>query len=905
MLRITPNKSAQGAAKYFDESLSRADYYATGEHTLGRWGGLAAERLGLKGEVGKEDFVALCNNLTPDGKKLNPRDSAERKTGYDFTFSASKSVSIAYAITGDERIREAFERSVTETMQELEKDMRTQSGQGKDKKHMPTGNMVWAEFTHLTSRPVDGVPDCHLHTHCFAINTTWNEQEQRFKAGEFGNIKKDAPYYEAAFDARFARRMKQLGYGVEKRGHSWELAGIGQDTVRKFSRRTAQVEAEAKKEAEANGFLTAKQKDKLGGRTRAQKRVGQTYEELRTLWASRLSDDETDSILKAHHQADERSSPVAAKEALGSAVRHCFERKSVMEEKQLLAEALKRGYGDVLPGEAKAALDEGAFYRHHHADKTFLTTEEALAEERSMIRHVREGRGTLAPINPHYVSQAEYLNEEQKATIRHALTSTDQVTLIAGGAGTGKTTLMKEVRDGIHQNGKEIYGFAPSAAASRGVMREEGFEKADTLAQLFVNPELQEQVKNQVIWVDEAGLIGNKDMNRLFEIAEKQQARILLTGDTRQHSAVAAGDALRIIEERGGISVARVDTIQRQSKNEQYKQVVEMVAADRVEDALGKLDRMGGVVEIADQQKRLEALAGDYVAAVEKKKTALVVSPVHQEANLVTQAIRERLKENGSLQGEERQIPIQRSLNFTEEDKARLHLSGEDQKNRVIELHQNAKGFAKGERCKIATSEVSQLHHFAVTKEDGTTAQMPLSHSKQFTVYREDTLPVSVGDKIRITKGGKAMDGSRVNNGDVFTVKGFDPKGNIQLTNGKALANDFAHLSHGYVTTSHSAQGKTVDRVFIAQSEMSQPASSKQQFYVSISRGREKAVIYTDDKMALEKSVMKDEKRMTASEIADMQKNIAVQKDYSRAVKSRQRAKNRETYAQRENPSPS
>lgn len=902
MLRITHNKSAQGAAKYFDEGLARADYYATGEHSIGRWGGLSAERLGLQGEVAKQDFVALCQNQMPDGRKLNPRDGAERKVGYDFTFSAPKSVSIAYAITGDERVRDAFERSVTETMQEMEQEMRTQSGQGKDKKHMPTGNMVWAEFTHLTSRPVGGVPDCHLHTHCFALNTTWNESKQRFQAGEFGNIKKAAPYYEAAFDARFAKRMKQLGYGIEKRGHSWELAGIGQDTIRKFSRRTSEIETVAKKEAEANGFLTAKQKDKLGGRTRAQKRVGQSYEELRIGWAARLSDEETDCIITAHRKGEQMQPGAMVREALGSAVRHSFERKSVMEENQLLTETLKRGYGEVLPEEAKVALHDGRFFRRRLGNHTYITTQEALDEEHSMVRHVREGRGTLAPINPGYVPKGEHLNEEQKAATRHALSSTDQVTVISGGAGTGKTTLMKEVRDGIHAGGKQIFGFAPYAAASRGVMREEGFGQADTLAQLLINSKLQEQVKHQVIWVDEAGLIGNKDMNRLLEIAKKQEARILLTGDIRQHSAVSAGDALRIIEERGGIEVARVDAVQRQRKNEQYKQVVEMIAAERIEEAVGKLDRMGGVVEVADQQKRLDALAKDYLEAIEKRKTALVVSPVHREAGQVTEAIREQLKAGGHLQKEERQIPVYRSLNLTEEDRANLALAVENPQGLMIEFHQNAKGFVKGERVEVAASDLPQMHHLAVTRQDGSQTTLPLVHAKKFTVYRKDILPVAVGDKIRITKGGQTQEGSRVHNGDFFTVQGFDRTGNIQIGTGKTLASDFAHLSHGYVTTSHSSQGKTVDRVFIAQSEISDPAASRQQFYVSLSRGREMAKVYTDDKAALEKSIMRDGKRMTASEIADMQKTITVQKEYSRAVKSRQRAKNRETYVQREEP---
>jgi ATP-dependent exoDNAse (exonuclease V) alpha subunit len=121
------------------------------------------------------------------------------------------------------------------------------------------------------------------------------------------------------------------------------------------------------------------------------------------------------------------------------------------------------------------------------------------------------------------------------------------VTALKGGAGTGKTTLVKAVNDAIKTTGKEVFAFAPSAEASRGVQRSEGFENADTVERLLIDPKMQERVKGQVLWVDEAGLLSVKDMKRLFDVAERQQARIILTGDSNQHNAVFRGDALRTL----------------------------------------------------------------------------------------------------------------------------------------------------------------------------------------------------------------------------------------------------------------------------------------------------------------------------------------------------------------------
>lgn len=87
-----------------------------------------------------------------------------------------------------------------------------------------TGNMVWAEFVHFTARPVNGIPDPHLHAHCYAFNTTWDDTEKKWKAGQFRDLKGDAPYFEAAFHARFSKQLNDLGYHVERTAKGWELS---------------------------------------------------------------------------------------------------------------------------------------------------------------------------------------------------------------------------------------------------------------------------------------------------------------------------------------------------------------------------------------------------------------------------------------------------------------------------------------------------------------------------------------------------------------------------------------------------------------------------------------------------------------------------------------------------------
>ena len=82
---------------------------------------------------------------------------------------------------------------------------------------------------HRVTRPVDGVPDPHYHIHAFVFNATYDELEARWKAGQFGNIKRDAPFYEAAFNARLAKTLVEAGYGIRRTDRSFELASVSRE----------------------------------------------------------------------------------------------------------------------------------------------------------------------------------------------------------------------------------------------------------------------------------------------------------------------------------------------------------------------------------------------------------------------------------------------------------------------------------------------------------------------------------------------------------------------------------------------------------------------------------------------------------------------------------------------------
>src|SRR5271163_49289 len=129
MLRITQQDCAAGAKSYY--ANGGADYYSEGQEIIGSWGGKGSRLLGLTGQVDKDAFERLCDNLHPqDGTPLTVRTRTDRTVGYDFTFSAPKSLSLLYGLSGNQEILTAFRSAVDETMRDIESEIQTRVRRG-------------------------------------------------------------------------------------------------------------------------------------------------------------------------------------------------------------------------------------------------------------------------------------------------------------------------------------------------------------------------------------------------------------------------------------------------------------------------------------------------------------------------------------------------------------------------------------------------------------------------------------------------------------------------------------------------------------------------------------------------------------------------------------------------------
>ncbi len=277
---------------------------------------------------------------------------------------------------------------------------------------------------------------------------------------------------------------------------------------------------------------------------------------------------------------------------------------------------------------------------------------------------------------------------------------------------------------------------------------------------------------------------------------------------------------------------------------------------------------MGCIHEMAEPDAH-RTIAYDYVTSLQKKQSVLIVSPTHAEGAKVTAAVREELERTGALKGNPRKYDRMEDLRLTEMEKSK---ADQYQKGMVVQFHQNVADFKAGGRYTVKGC----IPGIGIIVSGARI--LPLDKATNFNVFslHRDATEIKKGDLLRFTANGKSEKGAvnarvrphALNNGATYSVAGFTSGGNIRLSNGWIVGKNFGHFTHGYCTTSHASQGKTVDRILIAQSTNSFGATSTAQFLVSVSRARKECAVYTDDVEGLQRSIEKHLQKSMAIELS-------------------------------------
>ena len=516
MLSISKPLSAGQAARYHAEEFrnARDNYYTAGDEIHGQWHGRLAEEWGLAGNVDEAHFQRLAEGRHPTTDETLVRhqtsrtyehtdghavQTMEHRAGWDATFSAPKSVSLTALVGGDERVRDAHRASVAIALAELEPYVQARIGRNHPAE--TTGRWVAASFEHDSARPVDGYAAPQLHTHVVVFNVTETAEGQT-RALQPRELYKSQQYATAVYRSELALRLKDLGYDIE-RGQSGqpEIRGYTTEYLEASSLRRQQIQDHLEK-----GHLHGPDAPQIAAHHTREPKLDLTHDEMQArhqafaatfgnqpaqvVAAARGYDMSRADMRAEHAQAPSRAEDIGQLEPTVTAAagvtyakERNFEREAVVDQRDVLRDALRRSMGDVRFADVKADFEQrvegGEFLavaqRPGAASREF-TTPEMLQLERDTIDRMRAGQHTQEPLVPAAMRQEvlhdhQHLTETQRAAVDQILSNRDQVQALEGVAGAGKTTALTAVREGAERSAYAVEGFPARPPGRRSSRR--------------------------------------------------------------------------------------------------------------------------------------------------------------------------------------------------------------------------------------------------------------------------------------------------------------------------------------------------------------------------------------------------------------------------------------------------
>jgi conjugative relaxase-like TrwC/TraI family protein len=772
-----------------------------------------------------------------------------------------KSVSLTALVGGDERVTDAHRESVQVALDEMERYVEARIGGNHPAE--TTGKWIAAKFEHDSSRPVDGYAAPQLHTHVVFFNVT-ETKDGETRALQPQELYRSQQYVTAVYRSELAVRLKELGYEIERgRSGQPEIKGYTQEYLDASSPRSQQI----RERLEQQGFHGAAAAQIAAHQTREDKLPSLSHDEMRAKhqeMAEAFGNQPQHVIHAARERqsAQERTPDIKVNHidaALTYSRDRNIERQAVVDERELMRDALKRSMGEATLFEVRQRFEHqvhsGRFIeaQNRPLGRAF-TTEEMIGYERHNIAMMREGQSQHSPfVGPDTWREVQdkhpHLSASQQGAIENILSSKDRITGLEGVAGAGKTTSLAAVREAAECEGYAVRGLAPTSRAAQK-LSESGIE-SETLQRHLRREDQSDHGQRRLYIVDESSLSSTKQVNEFLRRLHAED-RVLLVGDTRQHQAVEAGRPYQQLQE-AGMQTARLDQIVRQ-KDPALKEAVEQLARGEVKGAAENLDRHGRVHEIPDRQERLSAIARDYAR---EPQGTLVISPDNESRRELNTLIHRQMQERGDVNHAEHKLRVL---------DARQEMTGADrqwatqyEQGDIVRYTRGSKvlGINAGEYARIERVE-ADTNQITIGRETGEHQTYDPRRLLGVAVYRESERTFSQGDRVQFTAPSKDI---HIVNRELGTLDEINHTGDIRirLDSGREIAfniREHPHLDQGYAVTSHSSQGQTAERVLIhVDTDKSQLLVNSRFAYVSVSRAQQDAQIYTNDRSELGSSL--------------------------------------------------
>jgi len=409
----------------------------------------------------------------------------------------------------------------------------------------------------------------------------------------------------------------------------------------------------------------------------------------------------------------------------------------------------------------------------------------------------------------------------------------------------GKTYALNELKLIAQVKGLQVRGFAPSAEAAHTLGESLKIETS-TVAGLLVS-QVAEGTAPAIWLVDEAGLLSMKDANALLVRARKEGARVLLVGDTKQLSAVEAGNPFKSLQ-AGGIALARLDHSLRQ-KTAELKLAVRLISKGSVARGIDVLEQAACLHIESELDGQINQMVNDYIElSPEAREETLLLAGTNRERVLLTEQLRQALQAEGSLGEDALKLLSLRRKDLTVVQAQYVSAYGVGD---VLIPTQDYKkqGLVKAQQYVVRGVD-KDANQLVVETGAGQLLKVDPARCERKTVYRVQPIDIAIGDRLRWTKNDRA---AKTRNGQHFTVMEIGADGKVLAGDGAGESRWFdlagrSHVDYAWVSTTYGSQGKTADRVLAL---MGEKTTNKEVFYVAVSRAKHGLMMYAADKHEL------------------------------------------------------
>ncbi len=631
--------------------LASARYYTESGEPQGTWWGEGAAAKGLTGEVKERHLENLMRGFSPNGYQRWVRNAGaeNRRAGFDLTFSAEKSVSVAWALMPALRdgIERAHRAAVSGALDYLEREA-TRTRRGAQGDRSERAELMVAVFEHGSARAVEGsLPDPHLHSHCLTINTCVGT-DGRTATLDGRTLLQHKMAAGVLYRARLHLELRRLGLEVARDGRWCRLGAVPEEVREEFSKRRGAIETFLQE----LGVSSAKASASAALSTRSNK-AEMHRDALFPLWEDRgrklgfisperkvLSLESRESLLRGAlpyvlEQLTEHKSYFSKQELTKRLA-------EAVEEHGAIASEVTRFVDAILPSLVPVGL---------HREGELYTTREMLALELSLQDTARSLFYRPNAVAAHHVDSVATrwtMSAEQERAFR-SMTGGGSLCVISGAAGSGKTFSLGAAREAWELGGFTVRGAALAARAAKLLGEKSGIESKSIHRTLHeIERGSRPLSRNTALVIDEAAMVGTRLMERLVSAVAEAGAKLVLIGDEKQLPAIEAGAPFASLGRQLGASKLVEN---RRQRDQWAKDSAKDFSEGRAQQALSRFADRGLVCIEDDREKTLARLVHDWEQDVSKTSPmdTFVLTGTRRDSAEVNRAIQQHRIRAGDL----------------------------------------------------------------------------------------------------------------------------------------------------------------------------------------------------------------------------------------------------------------